>query len=283
LAVQARTTVLANRAWTIVNSTRMRIAQDIARRRLLDHPARAAEEHERLALEDRRNWRESCLVQLEGALPADAYTREDWYPEVERIKSDFLRKWAETFEKEDARMTGFLRKRVLEQLVQELSQDLSGRLLTLLIQVACNNCERGGSQGGHSRALAPSSWAGQIRTRLGRDAGAYALFSVRFETLANRHPDVARAWLFGVGGKSGGMASEIQKELATANEHALKDCKLSASGASMPLALFGFLFEELRVTFGEAVDGIIQFKLAPESVTAVAARADTPSAGGFLP
>jgi hypothetical protein len=281
LAVQARTTLLANRAWSIVRATRTRIAQDIAKRRLVDQPMQIADERERLALEDRRNWREASLVQLQGALPANAYQRQDWIQAVEGIKTEFVHRWATAFEQEDARMTGFLRKRALERLVQDLSEELSSKLFALLLQIARKNCESSPGTAAAPDALSEAAWAELIRGRLGRDASGYALFSVRFEALANRTPGTALVRMFGAGRQSDSLADRVWQELS-ATGGPLQACKFTACGDSMPLSLFGFLFEELGVSI-VSDSGTIQLKPVPAGGIAGAQRDGLQVSGGAGP
>ena len=178
-ALNRRTLLLANRAWTVVLSAENALGVEAARR-LAKKGTSAHQDADRLAQKDRRVWRDHAYFRPAAALPESVYTDPLIGKELERIKLKFLERWCEVLDTEDRYCTGFLRARVLEALVRELSGTMASGLAEAVLEL------------GERRFLVAATstsadeWAHEVMKRIGTDSGSHAMLSVLDEGAGKR-------------------------------------------------------------------------------------------------
>ena len=251
-ALERRTELLANRAWTIVKRAREGISNDLAQRRLLDEPSVQTGNAERLAREDRRDWREHAVVR-----PAMARIRSDegmreWKDLQTQMRHRFLDRWRARLDAEDRYRTGFIRARVLRELVLELSQDIADEITRRLLDIVEREFARrpdfhsvlssnaaGNASPAASRESA-LSWGQHVYGRIGKDWAAHAMLSATYEDDGNRAHGTFRFFARRDCHIGGNVLQELRKRR-------VEQITVHTSEARAPLGLFGFVFEEVPV------------------------------------
>lgn len=256
-AVQNRTAQLANRAWTIVKSTRQVIAEEIAKQKLITHPELLIDQHERLSNEDRNNWRTNALIRPEGILQRNVYqsgtskTTSAWDEAVADVRREFNVSWRAGLEAEDRFANGFLRKHVLEQLVRELSTDLVRKLQNHLLSIASAACESGDVYH-EGRKLTVDVWHAMLLARIG------TWLSQALLSASDDRANVAETGQIHFIHRS---ASPLSLSLL---ERLNRDRQLVACQVEdeYPLALFGFVFESVPMELSTQSDGTLVIRRA---------------------
>ncbi len=247
-AVQRRTELLAERAWTIVKRTRETISNEIAKRRLLDQPTALQGGAERLAREDRRDWREHAIVRPVSACIQTEEGRSDRNQMVVQMRDRFLELWRTRLDEEDRYMTGFIRRQLLHRLVLELSQDIADQILTRLLDIVeCDYARHPAIHAGvtvgmttESRSRdAAQTWGQHVSARIGADWSAQAMLSATYEDDGNRKTG---AWKF-FARRGCAIASSVLRELRARRLEQI----LVHEASERPLGLFGFVFEEVPI------------------------------------
>jgi hypothetical protein len=257
-AIQNRTAQLANRAWTIVKSTRQAVAEEIAKQKLITQPELLIDQHERLSSEDRHNWRTNALIRPEGILQRSAYqsgstkTTSAWDEAVAEVQLEFNHAWRSGLEAEDRYSNGFLRKHVLEQLVRNLSHDVVRKLQDHLLSIANAACESGGVYH-EGRKLTADVWHELMQARIG---------SWLSQALLSASDDQANVEAAGqvhyIHRAGSSLCENLRSRLADIQPLA---CPVADE---YPMALFGFAFESVPMEFSTGPDGrLVIHRVAP--------------------
>lgn len=235
-SVQRRTTLLAERAWSIVSRAREEVAAAYERRKLLGGKAGGVDESERLAAEDRREWRSASVVRPVYEHGRDMPDGAVWSAAFADVATAFRREWQERMEAEDPYCTGFLRVAVLTKLVHDLADLVSARIERELLLQAERNAIAGGG------AIGPQAWVERIAGAIGRDADQHAMLSVLDDGSAQRTSGVYRMYR-----RDTALAADVCRRLAAARPG-------FASGPmtlveAMPLGGFAMLFHEVPLAW----------------------------------
>jgi hypothetical protein len=179
-AIHRRTTLLADRAWTIVSRARDAAANAYERRRLLGQQVGSGDAIERLADEDRREWRAAAVLRAAAAAERSVPEDDLWRRRFAEVAQAYRRKWHDGLAAEDPRRTGHLRAAVLTRLVHELADDVGDCIERELLAHAERDAVAAGS------AAAATAWIERMRAAVGLDAADHALLSVLDDGAAQR-------------------------------------------------------------------------------------------------
>jgi hypothetical protein len=180
-SVHRRTTLLAERAWSIVREAREEVAREFERRKLLGEQASpGADSAERLAAEDLREWRSAAVLRpVEGA-HLGVKDEQKWKSIFDEVFHEFRRAWATGLSEEDPYCTGFLRVAVLKRLVEQLAAMVSDRIEAQLLADAQAESQRFGS------TCNASLWVNKMEAAVGFDAAAHSMLTVLDDGAAQR-------------------------------------------------------------------------------------------------
>ena len=235
-AVQRRTTLLAERAWTIVCKARDAVAREFERRKQLGAKVGQVDELERLASEDRRDWRVASIVRPIYEHGRDMPDRPVWDAAFADVATAFRREWQSRLEVEDPFLTGFLRAAALRQLVRDLADMVGARIEQELLRQAERNCEAAGG------SVQPQTWADRIVAAVGFDADHHAMLSVLDDGGAQRTPGAYRLFR-----RDGELADDVCRRLKGVRQGFAGGAAAVVDG--IPLGGFAMLFHEVPLTW----------------------------------
>ncbi len=171
-ALQRRTTLLAERAWTIVCRSRDDVARDFERRKLLGSATSGVDTTERLWLEDWREWRKAAVIRPTYSHDLNRPNSGSWDETFRSVEIEFQMSWKEQLEREDFHKTGFLRASVLDRLVRELADRVGSRIEEELLKQAEENSSVA------ANPIEEETWLEGILRAMGKDVRHHALLSV---------------------------------------------------------------------------------------------------------
>lgn len=240
-ALRKRTVLLAERAWSIVREARDDVARQFQQRKLFEGVVAAAGSSEALAVEDRREWRRSAVIQPGAPVTLDLES-SDAAGAFADVWRDFLSEWRKDVAEEDPLETGFLRAVVLQQLVFRLSDHVAAQVeREVLLQL--DRQVRG-------EEVRLEDWVEPFREAIGPDLTFGAMQSVLYEGDVEDYGSYR--WLYRDEAFARGLLNELQRRLPT--EFGRVAVSEEPFGRSLPLGGFAVLFHELEVHWG--ADGV---------------------------
>lgn len=235
-SVQRRTTLLAERAWSIVRDARDAVAREFERRKQLGAKVAQVDELERLAIEDRRDWRLASVVRPVYEHGRDMPDRAVWDAAFADVATAFRREWQTRLEVEDPYLTGFLRAAALQQLVRDLADMVGARIEQELLRQAERNCESAGG------SVQPQTWADRIVAAVGLDADHHAMLSVLDDGAAQRTPGAYHLFR-----RDGELALDVCQRLKGVRQGFAGGPAIVVDG--VPLGGFAMLFHEVPLAW----------------------------------
>ena len=237
--VRKRTVLLAERAWSIVKAAREEVAREFQQRKLLGVASGHRNEHDGLAREDRREWREAARIRPAKRLELRT-SGEEWNRAFEGVMTRFLGEWKSDLIKEDPFCTGFFRAAVLRQLVVRLSDYVVAEVDTELLRQLS---EQIGDE------LDLEDWVAPFESSIGGSVFDGALMSTLYEGGIDHVDGGSYVWMH----RDRPFAADLLQKLLHSCETVFGSAHIISKSVpgSLPLGGFALLFHELEVHWGD--------------------------------